>query len=99
MRSIAASKSAWRMYWAPLRPARIAASLQRFARSAPVSPEVCRAMQTEIDVERQRLAARVHAEDRLAPRDVRRRHVHLPVEAAGAKQRRDRDPGAGSTRP
>ena len=37
---------------------------------------------------RERLAARVHAEDRLAAGEVRRRHEHLPVEATRAKQRR-----------
>ena len=65
----------------------IAASLQMFASSAPVSPAVCARDLREIDVaEVERLAARVHPEDRLAAREVRRRHEHLPVEAAGAQQ-------------
>src|ERR687898_902168 len=39
-RSSAVSNSICRMYWRSLRPAKIAASLHRFARSAPVRPAV-----------------------------------------------------------
>ena len=58
-----------------------------FASSAPVRPLVWRATWREVDVRRERLAARVHLEDRDAALEVRRRHEHLPVEAAGAQQR------------
>ena len=71
-----------------LRPAWIAASLQRLARSAPVSPEVCWATRLEVDVLAQRLAPRVDREDLLAAAQVGRRHEDLAVEAAGAQQRR-----------
>ncbi len=53
-----------------------------------MSPAVCRAIVAEVDVCGERLVARVHAEDRLAPCDVGRRDEHLAVEAAGAEQRR-----------
>ena len=82
-----------------MRPAKIAASLQRFARSAPVSPAVCRAIMAEVDVGGERLVARVHAEDRLATGDVGRGDEHLSIEAAGTEKRRSRDPEAGSTQP
>ena len=69
------------------RPAKIAASLQRLARSAPVSPDVWRATGVQVDVRGERLAAGVDAEDRLAAREIGRRDEHLPVEAARAEQR------------
>ena len=40
----------------------------------------------EVDVRRQRLVARVDAEDRLAPCHVRGGDEHLPIEAAGAQE-------------
>ena len=42
---------------------------------------------TEVDVGRERLAAGVNAEDRLAPGHVRGRHQHLSVEATRSEQR------------
>ena len=72
---------------APVRAARIAASLQRFARSAPVSPEVWRATRSRSTSAASGLPRRVDAEDRLASGDVRRGHVDLPVEASRAQQR------------
>ena len=42
----------------------------------------------QVDVRGERLVARVHAEDRLAPCDVGGRHEDLAVEPAGAEQRR-----------
>jgi hypothetical protein len=44
--------------------------------------------QPEIQIGRERLLARVHAQDLLAPREIGRRDQHLPVEAARAQQRR-----------
>ena len=86
---MAPSKSAWRMYcWLVARPAKMAASFAMFARSAPVRPAVRRASMREVDVGAERLRARVDAQDRLAAREVGRRDVHLPVEAAGPQQRR-----------
>ena len=52
-----------------------------------MSPAVWRAT-VEIDVGGERLAARVHAQDRLAAGEVGRGDEHLPVEAARAEQRR-----------
>ena len=71
----------------PRRAAKIAASLQMFARSAPVSPLVCARDQPEVDVP-QRLVARVHPEHARAPLHVGRRDEDLAVEAPGAQQRR-----------
>ena len=42
----------------------------------------------QVDVRRERLAARVHVEDRFASSEIGRRHEHLTVEAAGTEQRR-----------
>ena len=69
------------------RPAKIAASLQMFASSAPVRPLVWRAIWLRSTPGSERLAARVHLEDRDAALEVRRRHEHLPVEASGPQQR------------
>ena len=69
------------------RPAKIAASLQMFARSAPVSPAVWRAIEVEVDVVGERLPARVDGEDRLAAGEVGRGDEDLPVEAARAQKR------------
>ena len=66
----------------------MAASLARFARSAPVRPDGLAGDLREIDVRRERLAARVHLEDLLAAGEIGRRDEHLPVEPAGAQQRR-----------
>ena len=64
----------------------MAASLQMLARSAPVRPGGLARDRLEIDVRRERLSARVHAEDRLTPGQVGRRDEHLPVETARAKE-------------
>ena len=53
-----------------------------------MSPAVCLAIRSQVDVLGERLAARVHAEDRLAAREIGRRDEHLPVEAARPEQRR-----------
>ena len=75
--------------WSRLRrPAKIAASLQMFARSAPARPAVCRATALRSMSSAERLAARVDLEDLLAPGEVGRGDEQLAVEAAGAKQRR-----------
>ena len=55
---------------------------------------------SQIDVvEVERLAPGVDAEDRLAAREVGRRHEELTVEAARAAAAPGRDPGSGSRRP
>jgi hypothetical protein len=59
-----------------------------FARSAPVSPGSVPRDQLEIDVGRQGLAARVHVQDLGASLQVGRLDQDLPVEAAGAQERR-----------
>ena len=69
------------------RAASSAASLTRFARSAPTMPGVVAAMRAEVDVVRERHVARVHAEDRLAAVAVGRLDGDAPVEAARAQQR------------
>ena len=87
MRSIAASKSAWRMYCAFERPGEdrglVAEVREIGAREARRLPRD----RAEVDVGRERLVARVNAEDRLAARHVGRRDEHLAVEAAGAQER------------
>src|SRR4030095_1854892 len=85
-RSIAASK--WRPWisWQSSRPAKIAGSVQMFARGAARQPGRLAGDGGEFDVRRKRFAARVDAEDLFAPGEVRRRDEHLAVEAAGAKQ-------------
>ena len=70
------------------RAAKIAASLQMFARSAPVSPEVWRASRLKSTSVGERLVARVDLEDPLAAADVGRRDEDLAVEASGPQQRR-----------
>ena len=64
-RSKALSKSAWTIRSRPSRPAKIAASLQRFARSAPVSPDGAARDHGEVHVLHGHLAA-VHLQDLLA---------------------------------
>ena len=87
-RSSAQSKSSCESALAPRRPAAIAASLQMFASSAPVRPDVWRATVESFMSFGERLAARVDPENRLAPGEIGRRDEHLPVEAAGTEQRR-----------
>ena len=58
-----------------------------FSSSAPVRPAVWRAIEREVDVLGERLAAHVDVEDLLAAGQVGRRDEHLPVEAAGPQQR------------
>ena len=58
------------------------------ARSAPVSPEVWRRDQLQIDVGGQRLVARMDLEDALAAAHVGRRDEDLAIEATRAQQRR-----------
>ena len=65
----------------------IAASLQRFARSAPVSPEVCRATRSRSTSAASGLprvwTPRIASRPATSGGDT----LHLPVEAAGAEQR------------
>ncbi len=69
------------------RPAKMAASLQMLARSAPVRPLVWRATSSRSMSSASGLPLRVHAEDLLAPREVGRGHEDLAVEATGPQQR------------
>ena len=69
------------------RPAPIAASLQMFARSAPVRPGGLARDASRSTVGAERLAARVHGEDRDAALQVGRLDQDLAVEAAGPEQR------------
>jgi len=61
------------------------------ARSAPVKPAVRPGDDVEVHVGGERLAARVHLEDAAAAGQVRLGHHDLPVEPAGAQQRRVQD--------
>ena len=87
-RSSAAWKSRVRIVSRWSRPAKIAASLQMLARSAPVRLLVWRAMMSRSTPLLERLAAGVHVEDRAPSLQVGRRHEDLAVEAPGAQQRR-----------
>ncbi len=88
MRSNDVSKSALWMCWAAFRPAKMAASLQRFARSAPVRPAVCRAIAARSTSEASGLSRGVYAEDRLPSRHVGSGYEHLPIEAPWPQERR-----------
>ena len=92
-RSTASWNSAMPMLRLLRRAARIAASLTRFSRSAPTKPGVPRGERLQVDVRRERLAAHVDLEDRLAALHVGPVHHHLAVEAAGPQQRRVEDVG------
>ena len=85
------SSAAWKsVVWTTLRwarPAKIAASLQMLARSAPVRPLVWRATTSRSMSAASGLFARVHLEDLLAALEVGRRHEDLAVEAPGPQQR------------
>ena len=70
------------------RAARMAASLSTLARSAPEKPGVCLASTSSATTRFERLAARVHVQDRLAAANVRRGHDDDAVEAARPQQRR-----------
>ena len=87
-RSSAVSKSAAPICSPWRRAAPIAASLQMFARSAPVRPLVWRATRSRSTLGASGIAARVDLQDALAAAAVGRRDEHLAVEAAGAQQRR-----------
>ena len=75
------------------RAARIAASLMRFERSAPLNPGVCLARTSRSTPGVERLVARVDLEDRAAAADVRPVEHHVAVEAARAEQRGVEDVG------
>ena len=85
-RMMPSSSSVCVISFLPVRAARSAASLTRFARSAPVKPGVWPASASTLDVLGQRLAARVDLEDLRAALAVRAVHGDLTVEAAGAQQ-------------
>ena len=87
MRSRASAKSAAVIVFRPARTATIAASLTRFARSAPEKPGVARADRVDVDVVGQVLVARVHREDGGAFPEVRQRDLDLAVEPARPQQR------------
>ena len=93
MRSRASANSFIPMTFLLRRAARIAASLTRFARSAPEKPGDCRATSSTDDVLVERLALGVDLEDREAALHVRAVEDDLAVEAAGPQQRRVEDVG------
>ena len=70
-----------------------APSLMTLARSAPVKPGVRRAMMSRSTSGAERLAAGVHPQDALAAGQVGLGDHDLPVEPAGAQQRRVEDVG------
>ena len=93
-RSIASSKSRISTCGLFFRAASSAASLTRFARSAPAKPAVRAATTFRSTSGAVFTALRVDAEDLLAPAHVRLVHQHLAVEAARPQQRRVEHLGA-----
>ena len=92
MPAITRSRAAWKSRVTTVsrrwRPAKIAASLQMFARSAPLRPLVCRAISSRFTSAASGLSRGVDVEDRAAALQVGRGHEDLAVEAARAQQRR-----------
>ena len=86
--SLAYSKSIISTFFLLNRAAFSAASLTRFARSAPEKPGVPRAMIDEVHVLGERRVARVDLEDLLAAAQVGAVDDDAAVEAAGPQQRR-----------
>ena len=93
-RSIASSRTSSSMSFLSMRAVSSAASLRTFARSAPVKPGVRRATASRSTLGGHRLALGVHLEDPVAADHVGVLDGDLPVEAAGAQQRRVEDVGA-----
>ncbi len=93
IRSRASENSFWPTTFLLRRAARIAASLTRFARSAPEKPGDWRATSSTDDGLVERLALDVDLEDRGAALHVRAVQDDLAVEAAGAQERRVEDVG------
>ena len=89
--SRAASRSRLPTVVRPARAAISAASLTRFARSAPEKPGRAARDRAQVDVGLERDLARVHAQNLLAALEVGVADGHLPVEAAGPQQRRIED--------
>ena len=87
-RSRASSKSRLDSAWPLRRAQKIAASLQMFARSAPVRPLVWAATRPRSTSSRSGLSRVWTREDPLAALDVGRRDEDLAVEAPRAQQRR-----------
>ena len=92
--SRAASRSALATVERPARAAIRAASLTRFARSAPENPGVPRAIERRSTSGFERDGARVDAQDLLASLEIGIADGHLPVEPPGPEQRRIEDVGA-----
>ena len=92
-RSMASSSAAMSICLPSWRAVSSAASLITLARSAPVKPGVRRAMTSRSTSRRDRLAPGVHPQDALAAVQVGLVDHDLPVEAAGAQQRRVEDVG------
>ena len=83
---MAPSKSSIRIVIRSWRPAKIAASLQRFARSAPVRPDVWRAIWLRSTSSASGFPRVCTPQDRLAADQIGRRDQHLAVEAAGPEE-------------
>ena len=90
-RSIASSRKWLSISFSSLRAVSSAASLSTFDRSAPVKPGVRRATAEQVDVRGDRLALLVDLEDLQTALQVRTVDGDLPVETAGAQQRRVED--------
>ena len=89
--SRAASRSPLPTVLRPARAAISAASLTRFARSAPENPGVPRAIERSSTSGFERHLPRMHAKNLLTPLDVGIADHHLAIEPARAEQRRIED--------
>src|ERR1051325_2040181 len=83
---MAASNSEWRMYWSSLRPAEDRGFVAHVREFGAGEPDGLPRDQVQVDIRRERFAARVHLEDRLAAGKIRSGDEHLPVEASGAEK-------------
>ena len=92
-RSIASSSCGRPMSFRSWRAESNAASFTRLARSAPVKPGRAARDDVEIDTVRERLAACVHREDRLAPFEVGTVDDDLAIEATRTQERGVEDVG------
>ena len=92
-RSMASSSATASMSFLSERAVSRAASLRTFARSAPVKPGRPAGEGHQVDALVDRLALGVHLEDLVAALQVGAVHGDLPVEPAGAQQRRVQDVG------
>ena len=87
-RSTASLNSAIVTTCRPLRAASSAASLTRFARSAPTKPQVIAGQRLHVDVRVELDVLHVDFEDLLAAADVGPIDQHVPIESPGPQQGR-----------